>query len=61
MTMRSSSWVISEIATGKIIAETFDQAKVNALNISKYKAVPILEHLSSLTNIGTGGVLSKEP
>lgn len=46
--MKTASWVISEIATGIIIMETFNPALVEILNKEKYKAVPILEHLQSL-------------
>ncbi len=46
--MRTSSWVIKEKATGKVIAETFDAKKVAALNTIKYEAVPIHKHLASL-------------
>lgn len=45
---RDSSWVIKNKDTGEIVMETFDRAKVDALNTSKYEAVPILEHLQSL-------------
>jgi hypothetical protein len=46
--MRTASWVIREIATGKVVFETFDKKKVDALNTVKYEAVPIGEHLASL-------------
>lgn len=42
---RDSSWAIKNKATGEILFETFDRAKVDALNTDKYVAVPILEHL----------------
>lgn len=45
---KTASWVIREKATGKVIMETFDRAKVDALNTEKYEAVPILEHLVGL-------------
>lgn len=45
---RDSSWVIKNKDTGEIIMETFDKAKVDALNTDKYEAVPILKHLQSL-------------
>lgn len=45
---RTASWVIRDKATGDVIMETFDQKKVDALNTSKYEAVPIAEHLASL-------------
>lgn len=46
--MEPASWVIREKATGKVILETFDKKKVEALNIAKYEAVSILEYLASL-------------
>ena len=48
--MKTTSWVIRENGTGKVMFETFDKKKVDALNTSKYEAVPILEHLASLNN-----------
>ncbi len=48
--MKTASWVISEIETGKIIMETFNPALVELLNKEKYKATPILEHLQSLNH-----------
>lgn len=44
----SASWVIREKATGNVILETFDKAKVDALNTVRYEAVPIIEYLASL-------------
>lgn len=46
--MKTASWVIREKATGKVLFETFDKKKVDALNIAKYEAVPIGEYLASL-------------
>lgn len=46
--MVTASWVVREKATGKVLFETFDQKKVNALNTTKYEAVPIHEYLASL-------------
>lgn len=46
--MQTASWVIREKATGKVLFETFDRKKVEALNSDKYEAVPILEYLASL-------------
>lgn len=43
-----ASWVIKEKATGNVILETFDKAKVDALNTDKYEAIPIGRHLASL-------------
>lgn len=44
----STSWVIREKATNAVVMETFDRAKVAALNTEKYEAVPILEYLGAL-------------
>lgn len=48
--MKTTSWVIREKATGKVMFETFDKQKVGALNTAKYEAIPILEHLASLNS-----------
>ncbi len=48
--MKTASWVIREKETGKVVMETFDPAKVQALNKVKYEAVPILEYLQSLNS-----------
>jgi hypothetical protein len=42
------SWVLRNKATGEVICETFDLAKVKLLNTAKYEAVPIQEYLASL-------------
>ena len=46
--MKTTSWVIRVKQSGKVILETFDRKKVDALNTAKYDAVPILEYLGSL-------------
>lgn len=46
--MKTASWVIVNLETGASVFETFDPAKVAALNTAKYKAVPILEWLQHL-------------
>ena len=46
--MKTASWVIREKSTGRVICETFDKRKVDALNTAKYEAVPILEYLVSI-------------
>jgi hypothetical protein len=46
--MKTASWVIVNLETGASLFETFDPAKVAALNTAKYKAVPILEWLQQL-------------
>jgi len=46
--MKTASWVIVNLETDESLFETFDPAKVAALNTTKYKAVPILEWLQHL-------------
>lgn len=46
---KPASWVIRNKATGAVVLETYDRAKVDALNTEKYEAVPIQEHLSGLS------------
>ena len=45
-TLQGNSWVVREKDTGKVIMETFDPAKVLALNKEKYEAVPIGKYLA---------------
>lgn len=45
---RTASWVIREKDTGNVVMETFDKKKVDALNTSKYEAVPVQQHLGEL-------------
>jgi hypothetical protein len=47
--MKTASWVIVNLETGDAVFETFNPAKVAALNTVKYKAVPILEWLQHLS------------
>lgn len=49
----STSWVVKEISTGRVIMETFDKRKVEALNTAKYQAVPIMQYLQSLNRSKT--------
>jgi hypothetical protein len=46
--MKPASWVVREKASGKVVFETFDQRKVDALNTAKYEAVPIQQYLAGL-------------
>lgn len=48
MRMQTASWVIRNKATGEVVLETFSQKVVQALNVAKYEAVPILQHLVAL-------------
>ena len=45
---RTASWVIKDRKTGEVVLETFSRSIVDALNVDKYEAVPILEYLQSL-------------
>lgn len=45
---RTASWVIKNKQTGEVIMETFNKTVVDALNVEKYEAIPILEYLQSL-------------
>jgi hypothetical protein len=46
--MRTASWIIREKETKRVICETFNRRAVDALNTTRYEAVPILEYLQSL-------------
>ena len=46
--IQGNSWVIREKDTGKVITETFDPAKVIALNKEKYEAVPAGKYLGEV-------------
>lgn len=58
---RDSSWVIKNKDTGEVIMETFDKAKVNALNTEKYVAIPILQHLQGLNTTAAATPESAAP
>lgn len=45
---KESSWIIREKDGGKVILETFDKKKVDALNTEKYEAIPAYEYLTQL-------------
>jgi hypothetical protein len=45
---RTSSWVIREKDTKRVICETFSERMVHTLNTVKYEAVPILAYLQGL-------------
>lgn len=49
-----ASWVIRNKATGEVVMETFDRAKVDALNTEKYEAVPIAQHLREVNTQARG-------
>lgn len=46
--MKVASWILRDKETKRVICETFDKRKVDALNTAKYEAVPILDYLISL-------------
>lgn len=43
--MSTESWVIREKETGRAILETFNKRTVEAINVERYEAVPILQYL----------------
>lgn len=45
---RPASWVIVEKSTGKSVLETFNPKIAEAINQTRYEAVPILAYLQSL-------------
>lgn len=47
---KTASWVLREKATGRVIAETFDRKKVDALNTERYEAVPVQQHLAEIND-----------
>lgn len=44
----NASWVIRNKETKEVIMETFDKAKVDALNTDKYEALPIQQYMGDL-------------
>ena len=46
----TASWVIVDRQTGKAVFETFNAKTKDAINLKKYKVLPILEWLVSLNN-----------
>jgi hypothetical protein len=47
-TYRTASWVVVQKDTGKAILETFDPKMVAAINLDRYRVIPILEYLTTL-------------
>lgn len=47
----TTNWVIREKDGGAVIMETYDKAKVDALNTEKYEASSIHEHMASLNRV----------
>ena len=45
----TTSWVITNKATGEVIMETFSEKTAKAVNTEKYVVTPILEHLVGLS------------
>lgn len=45
---RTASWVIRHKETGAVVMETFDRAKVEALNTAVYEAAPVERHLAEV-------------
>lgn len=52
-TRATTSWVLRDKNTGRVIAETFDRKKVDTLNTDRYEAVPVIEHLHQINTPGT--------
>jgi hypothetical protein len=46
--MQTASWVVRNKETGAVIFETFSKKVAESVNVEKYEAVPILQHLASL-------------
>jgi hypothetical protein len=46
--MKTASWVVVQKDTGKVILETFDPKMVAAINLDRYRVIPILKYLTSL-------------
>lgn len=46
--MKTASWIIKELDSGRVILETFDSRVVARLNTDKYIAIPIVEYLQNL-------------
>ena len=44
----TSSWVVVRISDNQPILETFNPEVVSALNMEKYKAIPIYDWLASI-------------
>lgn len=47
------SWIIVHRETGDVVMETFSRGVVRKVNTDKYRAVPILEWLASLSDTAT--------
>lgn len=45
--------IIRVKATGEPVLETSDPCKVAVLNLSKFEAVPTLQHLAELNDMGS--------
>lgn len=48
MSKASASWIIINKATGNAVLETFNRSYAEAVNIEKYRAVPVQEYLQGL-------------
>jgi len=42
----TTSWVVREKATGRVVFETFNPTIVARLNTDRYEAVPIMDYLT---------------
>ena len=46
--MQTASWVVVSKATGEAVLETFSRRVANAINLERYRVVPIGEWLGGL-------------
>lgn len=62
MIKKTPSWILRNKITKEVIMETYDIRKVNALNTSKYEAVPILSYLYQVNaEIKAGSKIDNTP
>lgn len=60
---RTASWIIRDKETGSVVMETYDRAKVEALNTERYEAVPAQQHLAEINDLNSkaGRAARQEP
>lgn len=47
--MKAASWIIVELSTGNAVCELYTKTTVEKINNQKYKAVPVMEYLQSIS------------
>lgn len=52
--MKTQSWILREKESKRVICETFDKRKVDALNTKKYEAIPVLQYLVEINQSNKG-------